>query len=137
VKRNEKSVYDYAHYVPVGNAVEKLKNWQKQGAVIIYLSSHRTLPNIKKDERVLQAYHFPLGKVFYRKRHESYNEVAERAIPDVLIEDDCESIGGEVEMTYPHIGPEIKKKITSVVVKEFEGIDHLPDNITDLKTSSR
>src|SRR5687767_9530501 len=72
VKRSEKSVYDYAHYVPVGNAVEKLKNWQRQGALIIYLSSHRTLLNIKKDEKVLQTYHFPLGEFFYRKRHESY-----------------------------------------------------------------
>lgn len=46
-------------------------------------------------------------------------------IPDILIEDDCESIGGEKEMVYPHIKDELKSKIKSIVVKEFEGIDHL------------
>lgn len=50
-------------------------------------------------------------------------------MPDVLIEDDCESIGGEKEMVYPHIKPELRTKIKSIVVEEFEGIDHLPDEI--------
>lgn len=49
-------------------------------------------------------------------------------MPDVLIEDDCESIGGEAEMTYPKLGSEARKKISSVVVKEFQGIDELPDS---------
>ena len=53
-------------------------------------------------------------------------------MPDVLVEDDCESIGGEVEMTYPHIRPELKPRIKSVVVREFGGIDHLPDDISAL-----
>ena len=55
--------------------------------------------------------------------------MAERETPDILIEDDCESIGGEKEMTYPHIREDLKSKIKSLVVKEFGGIDHLPDNI--------
>ena len=49
-----------------------------------------------------------------------------------LIEDDCESIGGEIEMTYPYIKPELKNKIKSVVIKEFSGIDNLPNNIQEL-----
>lgn len=53
-------------------------------------------------------------------------------MPDIFIEDDCESIGGEVEMTYPYINPEIQKKIHSIIVKEFEGIDHLPSSIVEL-----
>jgi hypothetical protein len=43
-----------------------------------------------------------------------------------LIEDDCESIGGEKEMVYPYIKKELKSKIKSVIIKEFEGIDNLP-----------
>ena len=35
-------------------------------------------------------------------------------------------------MTYPHMKETLKTRIKSVVVKEFGGIDHLPDNITDL-----
>jgi len=53
-------------------------------------------------------------------------------MPDILIEDDCESIGGESEMTYPHIREDLKQKIKSIVVKEFQGIDHLPDSLTAL-----
>jgi len=51
---------------------------------------------------------------------------------DVAVEDDCESIGGETEMTYPGIRPELKSKVKSVVVKESGGIDHLPDNLVEL-----
>ena len=53
-------------------------------------------------------------------------------MPDILIEDDCKSIGGEIEMTYPHINPQKKGKIKSIVVKEFSGIDNLPDSIETL-----
>jgi hypothetical protein len=59
--------------------------------------------------------------------------VAERTLPDILIEDDCECIGGESEMTYPHIRQELKSMIKSIVVKEFSGIDHLPDALSELK----
>lgn len=59
--------------------------------------------------------------------------MAERLLPDIIVEDDCESIGGKEEMTYSHIRQDLKVKIKSVVVKEFEGIDHLPDKISDLK----
>ena len=40
-------------------------------------------------------------------------------------------------MTYPNIRPEIKEKIKPIIVKEFGGIDHLPDSISDLVNFSR
>ncbi len=58
-------------------------------------------------------------------------------MPDIIIEDDCESIGGLTEMVYPHIQPELQQGIVSIVVKEFEGIDNLPDAITDLRGNTR
>jgi len=79
----------------------------------------------------LEKYNFPKGQVFYRQNAESYKDIAEKIIPDVLIEDDCESIGGEKEMTITFVKPEIKQKIKSIIVKEFNGIDTLPDKITD------
>jgi hypothetical protein len=132
VENKDPSVLDYASYIPVGNAVEKLKSWQKHGAEILYLSSHEIADDVEKDKFVLEKYGFPKGAVFYRQNGESYKDIAERIIPDILVEDDCESIGGEKEMTITFVKPEIKQKIKSIVVKEFSGIDHLPDNIKDL-----
>ena len=53
-------------------------------------------------------------------------------MPDVLIEDDCESIGGTKEMTITHVNPKLKARITSIPVQEFGGIDHLPNDVSEL-----
>ena len=132
VMDGEPSVHEYASYIPVGNVLKKLKSWQSQGAEILYLSSHETAEDVEKDKSVLEKYGFPKGQIFYRQNGESYKDIAEKIIPNVLIEDDCESIGGEKEMTITFVKPEIKQKIKSIVVKEFSGIDNLPNNIGDL-----
>ena len=132
VHEGEESVREYETYVPVRNAVEKLHRWRSQGAEIIYLSSHRNPINVEKDRAVLNRYGFPAGEVLFRQAHQAYKDVAESVLPDVLIEDDCESIGGEPEMVYPHIRLALQRRMRSIVVREFEGIDHLPDTITDL-----
>lgn len=137
VRRRNSSVYDYASYIPVGNVVRKLREWEKQGAEILYLSSHKIKTNIAKDKTVLEKYNFPKGKIFFRRKGENYSEVAERILPDILIEDDCESIGGGEEIAYTYINPEVKRKIKSIVVKEFSGIDHLPDKIEALRSFER
>ncbi len=128
----EESVLDYASYIPIGSAVKKLNSWKRQGVEIIYLSSHESEADVEKDKSVLRKYDFPEGQVLYRKNGESYKDITEKIIPDILIEDDCESIGGEKEMTITFVKPDIKEKIKSVVVKEFQGIDHLPDDIKSL-----
>ena len=126
--QREKSVLDYENYVPIGNAVKKLKVWEKLGAEIVYLSSHENNKDVKKDRLVLRKYKFPKGKIIFRKKEEEYFKIVEKIKPDILIEDDCESIGGKDEM----IAPKLKIKIKSIVIKEFEGIDKLPDNFKDL-----
>jgi len=128
----DESLYDFASYVPVGNAVRKLQGWKGQGAEILYLSSHRKVEDVEKDRAALRNYGFPDGQIFFRHSGERYSDIAESVLPDILIEDDCESIGGQKEMTYPHIKPELKVRIKSIVVKEFGGIDHLPDDISAL-----
>ncbi len=35
-------------------------------------------------------------------------------------------------MVYPNLKPELKDKIKSIIVKEFQGIDHIPDEISEL-----
>jgi 2-methylisocitrate lyase-like PEP mutase family enzyme len=94
VKANEESINDYASYIPVGNAVEKLKAWEKQGAEILYLTSRTKPEEIEDIVRILEKYDFPEGLLLSRQGSEDYKDVAERIAPDVLIEDDCESIGG-------------------------------------------
>ena len=126
------SISDFAAYIPIGNVVKKLTTWQNQGAKILYLSSHMSLENVINDKTVLRKFNFPEGPVFFRKEND-WNLPIEEAKPDILIEDNCESIGGEHQMTYPNLKLELKLKLISIVVKEFGGIDSLPDNINDLK----
>ncbi len=132
VQRGQVSVSDYASYVPVAGAANKLQIWKRQGAEIAYLTS-RTKPNdVAEIQNVLKRHDFPEADLLFRLESEQYKDVVERVLPDLLIADDCESIGGEVEMIYPHIKPELTEKIKSIVVREFGGIDHLPDAISDL-----
>jgi hypothetical protein len=128
----EGTIIRYTLKIPSGNAPAKLQNWKRQGAEIAYLTSRTKPDEIGMVKHLLEQYDFPQGELFYRREGEGYKDVAERILPDLLIEDDCESIGGEVEMTYPHIKPEPKARIKSIVVKEGGGIDHLPDNFLDL-----
>ena len=130
--RHEPSVRDFASYVPVGDAVSKLHNWVRQGAEVVYLSSHRTVENVRKDEAVLRRYAFPEGPVLRRRPDDSYADVAERALPDVLIEDDCESIGGANEMVGRQLRGALSRRIHSIAVPEFGGIDHLPSDPAEL-----
>ncbi|HZY47256.1 MAG TPA: hypothetical protein VFE96_05595 [Candidatus Bathyarchaeia archaeon] len=113
----------------VGHVSHKLQAWKRQGAEIVYLTHRRKIEDIEKEKLVLAKHDFPKGPIFYREKGEEYRDVAERVRPDLIVEDDCKSIGGEREMTYPHIRPEIKARIKSIVVKEGSGIDHLPDDL--------
>jgi hypothetical protein len=133
IENTDESISDFAAYIPIGRANKKLTSWQNQGAEISYLSSHLTLENVKKDEIVLKKYNFPEGTIFYRQKEEDWNLPIEKATPDIIIEDDCESIGGKYQMTFPNLKPELQSKIASIVIKEFGGIDHLSDNINELK----
>lgn len=129
------AIHDYLSYIPVGNAVEKIKAWKSQGTEIGYLSSRRLKDEIEAIKSVLEKWKFPDSQnFFFRQQGEDYKDVAERILPDILIEDDCESIGGEQEMTYTHLKPEVKSKVHLIPIKEFSGIDHLPDNLDELKT---
>lgn len=127
------SPYDCTSYIPVGYAAEKLIRWEKQGAIILYLTSRRIKEEVEAIRTILKKYSFPdANNLYFRHQGEDYKDVAEKLMPDILIEDDCESIGGEAEMTYPHINPQKRRLIKSTVVKEFSGIDNLPDSLDKL-----
>jgi len=128
----EPSIREYGTYIPVGNGAKKLHLWKSQGAKIVYLTSRTKPAEIGRIRSVLKKHNFPKGQLLFRVEGEEYKDVAERAMPDIIVEDNCESIGGESEMTYTHIEPELKKRIKSIAVKEFGGIDNLPDDILAL-----
>lgn len=132
VENEELSVKVFNSYVPIGDAVKKLTSWRNQGAEILYLTSRRKPQEIEAVRSVLKRHNFPVGQLLFRQENEEYKDVAERIVPDVLIEDDCESIGGTKEMTITHVKPEIKVRIKSISVKEFGGIDHLENKIAAL-----
>lgn len=125
-------LHDFASYMPIGNAVQKLKKWKSNGAEILYLTSRTRLKEIEAIRAVLDKHEFPDGKLLFGLPGEGYAEIAETVVPDVLIEDDCASIGGIAEMVITRVRPELKKKIKSIPVKEFYGIDHLPDKASEL-----
>jgi hypothetical protein len=133
VRSGHPTVGDYAGYVPVGDAVAKLRRWQDAGARINYLSSHRNPDDVALDAFVLRTHGFPAGQVLARQPGESYGDVAGREAPDVLIEDDCESIGPG-QITYPQIPSAVRARIKSIIIPEFGGIDHLPDDPQALLT---
>jgi hypothetical protein len=110
------------------NAAKKLTVWKNHGATIAYLSSKRRDETFDKVRRALKEGGAPEGELLFRLGKEDYGEVAEKASPDIIVEDDCKSIGGEVEMTYPKLGRELKARVKSVVVPEWAGIDNLSDD---------
>ncbi|MDD3888071.1 MAG: undecaprenyldiphospho-muramoylpentapeptide beta-N-acetylglucosaminyltransferase [Patescibacteria group bacterium] len=132
VKNNEPSINDFANYIMIGKANLKLKNWQEQGAKISYLTSRTVSEEIAQIGEVLAKNNFPEGDLFYRKENQQYKNIIEYVKPNIFIEDDCESIGGSKEIAILQINPEIKSNIKSIVIKEFAGIDSLPDNYLDL-----
>jgi hypothetical protein len=136
VQQRIPSVFDISHYVPVGQARDKLWRWHDQGAQLAYLGPSRKPENMEKNERLLRHLDFPPGLLYHRGSDESYAQVVERFGPDVYIEDDCESIGGEAEMATPYLSAEARSQITCIVVPEFGGIDHLADAPAELVAST-
>lgn len=132
VKNLEKTVLDFKTYIPIGGAVAKLQTWSKQGAEIMYMSAHIKPENATIDQNLLKKYHFPEGQLYYRKKGEKYHSILERLAPVIIIEDDCESIGGVKEMAITYVNLEKRRQIKPIIVPEFGGIDHLSDELTEL-----
>jgi hypothetical protein len=79
------------------------------------------------DKLLLLKLNFPGNRLYYRGKGQKYKDIIEEVVPDILIEDDCRSIGGAWQMCITHVNPECKTGLKSIVVREFRGIDHLPD----------
>ena len=125
------SLYNHKSYVPIGNAVNIINSWWQQGANIIYCTS-RKKKRALDIANILREYGFCGRCLVSRGDKERYAEIAEELRPDILIEDDCKSIGGTWQTCIHRVKAEIKQQIKSIVVSEFKGIDHLPADISNL-----
>ena len=111
-------------YVPIGNAREIIKAWQEQGYEIIYLTSQKGRKAMGMAQR-LDELGFVGSMVGYRQSRQDYATINKEEQPDILIEDNCQSIGGEKYMCITQLSDEFKKSLKHIVVEEFEGIDNV------------
>lgn len=125
------TLYNHKSYIPIGNCVKITEKWQVQGADIIYCTSRKRQQAVEI-ANLLKQFGFVVTRLYYREKGQKYKDIVEEVIPDILIEDDCRSIGGSWQLCITHVGQQLKEKIKSVVVREFKGIDHLPINLKEL-----
>ncbi len=122
---------DFASYVTIGNCAALIRGWWEQGADVVYCTSRRGRQALVI-ANLLPRCGFPGSRLVNRSKNEPYAEIVERIKPEVLIEDDCASIGGTTQMCITHVKSEIKNTIKSIVIKEYSGIDHLPADVKTL-----
>lgn len=125
------SLYNHNDYVPIGKAVELIRGWQAQGAEIVYCTSRKNR-QAQEIACLLQQFGFVGTRLYYRDKKQKYKDIVESVMPDILIEDDCRSIGGSWQMCITNVEPRKKEHIESVAVKEFKGIDHLPTDFSKI-----
>jgi len=125
------SHFNHRTYLPVGNAVDRISSWNQQGAEIVYCTSRKG-KQAEDMARLLLRCGFEGSKLYYRGKRQKYKDIIEYVRPDILIEDDCRSIGGSWQLCITHVEPEIKNAIQSIIVKEFKGIDHLSSSVQNL-----
>lgn len=125
------SLYNHKEYIPIGNCVNLINGWQEQGAEIVYCTSRKG-KQAKNIAQILMYYGFAGTQLHYRDKGQKYRDIVETIKPNILLEDDCRSIGGKWQMCITYIPKELKKRIKSIIVREFKGIDYLPPNIKEL-----
>lgn len=111
-------------YIPINNAIETLKKWQEEGYEVIYLTSLKGRRAMKMAQH-LDELGFTGSMVGYRQKNQDYATLIKEELPDILIEDNCSSIGGEENMCYNLLSEKLKKEIKHIVVEEFKGIDNV------------
>lgn len=128
--------YSIKAYIPAGNCVGLISHWHEQGAEIVYCTSLKE-KRIKIMTELLTKYGFLGSGLYYRGAGQEYKDIVNEVKPDILIEDDCKSIGGARQMCITYADIHVKSKITSIVVPEFKGIDELPADIAVLENYRR
>lgn len=111
-------------YKPIGNAVKTVNMLYDKGHEI-YLCSYVRKARYCFIKAIVDFYGMNYTEILCREKDETYSEIVEQLKPDILIEDDCKSIGGLKECCITHVKEEIKQNIQSIIVAEFAGIDSI------------
>lgn len=111
-------------YVPIGNAVKIINDLYNKGNEI-YLCSYVRKNRYKFIKSVADYYKINYTEILCRDKKERYSDLVEKVMPDILIEDDCKSIGGEKQCCITNVKENIKRNIKSIIVEEFKGIDNI------------
>ena len=111
-------------YVPIGKSIKIINELYDKGNEI-YLCSYVRKNRYAFIKSIMDYYKIKYTKILCREKEEQYNDLVESILPDILIEDDCKSIGGEKECCITNVKEEIKQNIKSIIVEEFKGIDNI------------
>lgn len=109
-------------YKPIGNAVKMVNSLYEKGHEI-YLCSYVRKVRYNFIKTIVDFHGMNYTEILCRNKGETYGEIVEQLRPDILIEDDCKSIGGLKECCITYVKEEIKQNIQSIIVPEFAGID--------------
>lgn len=111
-------------YKPIGDAVKMVNTWYDSGYEI-YLCSYVRKRRYDFIKSIIDFYGMKYTEILCRKKRETYSEIVETLRPDILIEDDCRSIGGQKEWCITNVNVDVKSHIHSIIVPEFKGIDSI------------
>lgn len=109
-------------YKPIVNAVEVINSLHGKGHDI-FLCSYVRRNRYNFIKSVIDFYGIDYTEILCRDKCEGYSDIVERVCPDVLIEDDCKSIGGVKKCCINGVREYIRANIKSIIVPEFSGID--------------
>lgn len=124
--------FNIKRYHPINGCAEKIRHWENQGAEIVYLTSRKSNSSVEFIKNTLLRNGFVGSFLYYRTNQDEYKDIVEKIRPRILIEDNCRSIGGSWQMCITRVEKKIKQDITSIILKEFTGLRHLPDTLIDL-----
>lgn len=111
-------------YLPIGQSIKIINDLYDKGNEI-YLCSYVRKNRYIFIQSIMDYYKVKYTKILCRDKNEEYSHLVERIQPDILIEDDCKSIGGEKNWCITNVKEEIKQNINSIIVEEYSGIDHI------------
>lgn len=115
-------------YKPLGNSIRTVNDLFDKGNEI-YLCSYVLKNRYVFIKAIMDYYKVNYTQILCRDKGEKYSDLVERVRPDILIEDDCASIGGEKEWCITNVREDIRANIKTIIVKEFKGIDHIEKEI--------
>ena len=111
-------------YIPIGNSIKIINDLYNKGNEI-YLCSYVRKNRYNFIKSIVDYYKINYTEILCRDKKEQYSDLVERIIPDILIEDDCKSIGGEKQWCITNVKEDVKRNIKSIIVEEFNGIDNI------------